>query len=190
MPLTPLMKDRLVRRDELKEKDPAAKKSNEYNVRRYVQNYLKDLEEILWILDMLPENQLRRIFKNDEDVYNLLELVERALVFLDFMPVKEYKVSLDVPLGLVKEKALLAEDEDGNTRVFPSSYPATEQDIRRHHKIHEYINRLKKFIELRPGCLYKTSKLNHIYYSELIKDVIRKKYTPCVRPSALSDDVV
>ena len=82
MTLPPLVKDRLIHRDEL---DTATKKANEFRVRKYIKDSFKDLEEILWILDTLPENQVSKIFTY-EDVYRLFKLTEKVVTVLGPSP--------------------------------------------------------------------------------------------------------
>jgi hypothetical protein len=83
MTLPSLVKDRLIHRNEL---DTATKKTNEYRARKYVKNYLKDLEEILWILDTLPETQISKLFTYN-DVYQLFDLTEKLVKKLGPSPV-------------------------------------------------------------------------------------------------------
>lgn len=83
MKLPNLVKDRLVRRDEL---DTETKKSNEFRVRKYVKDSLKNLDEIIWILDTLPENQVSKIFAY-EDAYRLFKLTEKVVAVLGPSPI-------------------------------------------------------------------------------------------------------
>ncbi|MGD0953112.1 MAG: hypothetical protein ABR985_12095 [Methanotrichaceae archaeon] len=82
MKLPNLVKDRLIRRDEL---DTGTKKSNDFRVRKYVKDSLANLDEILWILDTLPENQVSKIFAY-EDAYRLFKLTEKVVAALGPSP--------------------------------------------------------------------------------------------------------
>jgi hypothetical protein len=69
------MKDKLVRRDEIAIPN---RKANEYNIRKYIKNHLKDIDEILQVLDLLPATQVDKLFSL-EDIKRL-ELYEEKII--------------------------------------------------------------------------------------------------------------
>jgi hypothetical protein len=167
MTLPERVKERLVKRDGL---DIAVKKSNEYRVREYVKDFFKDLEEIAWVLDMLPWKQQTKLFR-DEDVYRLLELAERAMVALDFIPLR-----IEDNGKLVAEKRIDAFPENGSPRYFSTSGPATGQDIQRFGALKRHLARFVKFERIGPFAI--VSNLDKIYYKDLIKEAKRTDYEP------------
>jgi len=167
MPITPLMKDKLVRRDEI---DAATKKANEYHIRKHIINYLEDLEEILWILDTLPERQVKKLFK-DEDVFRILELAERALIYLDFKPVWR-----DNEGQLIAGKTIIADPECGSPRNYSDGDQATDHDLARFGALRKYLARFTKFERPGPWALY--APLDRVYYKDLIKKAQKEGCEP------------
>jgi hypothetical protein len=88
MPLAPGMKDKLIRRDEI---DLPNKKANEYNIRKYIKRQLNEIEEILWVLDQLPESQLDKLF-SAKDITRLQKLEEKIIKHVDIHPVEGDKI--------------------------------------------------------------------------------------------------
>jgi hypothetical protein len=183
MPLTVLMRERLVRRDEL---DAATKKANEYNVRKYITNYFKDLEEILWVLDQLPERQIARLFK-DEDVYRLQALEEKALTYLDFMSPRLTTEGADEQcpkLSGYVSKSLLTLNRlpDGTLgdKILSEGRKMTNQDINRWLQMMHHKGIVDAFVSERAGVV--TNKDFEYYYRDLIKTARRQKLS-VVRPS-------
>lgn len=91
MPLTSTQKERLVNRD--KDEYASVKRTNDYLVRQYIKTCLEDLDEVLWILDILPQKQLDKLFK-PADVQRIEKLEEKILDHLDFRPSNGSKVVL------------------------------------------------------------------------------------------------
>jgi hypothetical protein len=85
MPLAPGMKDKLIRRDEV---DLPNRKANEYNIRQYLLRYFKDMEEISWLLDTLPEPQVNKILKNGDMANAAMKLTEKILGKMDLPRVR------------------------------------------------------------------------------------------------------
>ena len=168
MSLPQLAKDRIIKRDLL---DIGVKKSNEYRVREYIKDYLKDLEEIIWVLDTLPDKQFKKLFK-DEDVYRLLEIVERALVNLDFTPIQRNEEG-----KLIAVKHLLTTHVDGGTgRTFSISREATDLDKDRFSNLQKHIARLEKFVQPLPHAIY--NELDKIYLKDLVIKAKKEGYEP------------
>ena len=168
MALPQRVKDLLIKRDTL---DVGLKKSNEYRIREYIKNYLNDLEEILWVLDRLPGKQSKKLYK-DEDVYRLLELTERALVTLDFMPIQRNEEG-----RLVAMKSLEAiHKEGGSPRSFSISHEATDLDKNRFSALQKHIARLEKFVQSRQGAIY--NDLDKVYLKDPIAKAKKEGYEP------------
>lgn len=167
-----LVKDRLIKRDLL---DTGVKKSNEYRVREYIKDYLNDLEEIIWVFDTLPDKQFKRLFK-DEDVYRLLEIAERALVNLDFMPIQRNE---DGKLIAVKRLATMWKNGISGP-TFPSDREATNLDKDRYSTLRKHISRLKKFVH--PLQYAIRNDLDSIYFKDLIIKAKKEGYEPATHP--------
>lgn len=71
MPLAPGMKDKLIRRDEI---GLPNRKANEYNIRQYILKYFKDIEEIIWLLDTLPQRQVAKLLEDESAAKAVMEL--------------------------------------------------------------------------------------------------------------------
>lgn len=166
MSLPQLVKDRLIKRDLL---DIGVKKSNEYRIREYIKDYLKDLEEIIWVLDTLPDKQFKKLFR-DEDVYRLLEIVERALVNLGFMPIQRNEEG-----KLIAVKHLSTDHIDGGAgRTFSISREATELDKDRFSNLQKHIARLEKFVQPLQHAIY--NDLDKIYLKDLVIKAKKEGY--------------
>jgi hypothetical protein len=84
--LSPTERERLKNRDS-KDMDSQIKASNDSRVRRKLAAWLKeDLDDVHLILDKLPEDQLKRVFR-DVDVYGLLGLASLIMLVREFWPV-------------------------------------------------------------------------------------------------------
>jgi len=171
MPLPQLVKDRLIKRDGL---DIAIKKSNEYRVREYVKNYLNDLEETVWILDTLPEKQFKKLFK-DEDVYRLLDIANRAAIYLDFLPLQRSEDG-----RLLALKSLEGIPNNGSPRTFSISREAIDQDKKRFLNLQKHIARLEKFVQPTRGVIY--NNLDKTYFNELAMTAKKAGYCPAKAP--------
>jgi hypothetical protein len=122
MPLAPGMKDKLIRRDEV---DLPNRKANEYNIRQYLLRYFKDMEEISWLLDTLPENQVNKILRDGNIANSAMKLTEKILGKMDLPRVRmkpirpgERKNALEAVksfnLGPFNKKYLLKDDNGEN----------------------------------------------------------------------------
>lgn len=172
MSLPQLVKDRLIKRDLL---DGGVKKSNEYRVREYLKNYLKDLEEIIWVMDTLPDKQFKKLFK-DEDVYRLMEIAERALVNLDFMPIQRSEDG-----KLIAIKSLEADPlEGGSPRTFSIEREAIDTDKTRHSALEKHIARLERFVRPLHGAIH--NDLDSAYLKDLIRMAKKEGYVPIALP--------
>jgi len=168
MSLPALVKDRLIKREGL---DTDIKKSNEYRVREYVKDFFKDLEEILWIFDMLPEKQHKNLFR-DEDAHRLLEIAERALVNLEFMPLRRLNNGEQVV-----EKSLAARSRDSKvSRMFSTSGQAEDRDLQRFITLKARLFNFEKFTSPGPRQIY--NALDKSYYKDIIKMAKREGFDP------------
>jgi hypothetical protein len=167
MPLTPEQRKKLHDREQL---DNETRKANEYRVRKYAKTWIESLEDMLLVLKILPERQVVRLF-NEEDVIRLLEITERMLVYLDFMPIRRYENG-----DLFAEKSLLGMPENGSPCAFSISRPATDLDLERYTELQKHIARLETFVRPSPGTIY--NDLDRVYFRDLIKIVKKKGYEP------------
>jgi len=180
MPLPPLVSERLLHREEL---DTATRKANEYRARQYIKNYLNDLEEIVWILDMLPQNQVAKLFK-DEDLYRLQALEEKILIYLDFTPLEIASItdlaSITEPDGSTKqaEKTLLVSNPTKNNEraTISKGRDATNQDIERALKLNHHLLNIEDFVFKSPGII--GSRDLEYYYRELVQMARKQKLVP------------
>ncbi len=76
MPLAPGMKDKLIHRDEI---GLPNRKANEYNIRQYILKYFKDMEEIIWLLDALPQKQVAKLLEDGNAAKIVLDLSDKIL---------------------------------------------------------------------------------------------------------------
>ena len=74
------MKDKLIHRDEV---GLSNRKANEYNIRKYIQNYFKDMEEIIWLLDALPAKQVEKLLADGSAANATMKLCEKILRTMD-----------------------------------------------------------------------------------------------------------
>jgi hypothetical protein len=174
MPLPPLVSDRLLHREEL---DTATRKANEYRARQYIKNYLNDLEEIVWILDMLPQNQVAKLFK-DEDLYRLQALEEKILIYLDFTPLDILSIiELDGSPKHAEKTLLVSNPMKNNERATISKgRNATDQDIERASKLNHHLLNIGDFIFKSPGII--GSRDLEYYYRELVQMARKQKLIP------------
>jgi hypothetical protein len=82
--LTEMEKDRLINRVNMKDKK--ARAANDIRVKKKLSAWLKNIPDILLILDKLPEDQIREEL-TDNDVFNLFKLTETAMYILKFSPI-------------------------------------------------------------------------------------------------------
>jgi hypothetical protein len=79
--LTKTERDRLIDRQNMEDKKTRA--ANDVRVKRKLSAWLKNVPDVLLILKHLPEDQKRAVV-NDEDIFVLLEVVERLLGIKEF----------------------------------------------------------------------------------------------------------
>jgi hypothetical protein len=189
MPLTPIQKERLVNRN--LDEYANVKRANDYLVRQYVKNCLNDLEEVLWILDILPSKQLDKLFK-PKDIQRLELLEEKILEHFDFKPTEGDKVVLhfnvkgvytdpDIDHAPMKVSFPASPDE-----IELTTYVATHADIIRSslvqlshqdehiYSIREFNKKMAKIAEER-GQIYQVEPESFAYFSRKDKDKMSKK---------------
>lgn len=76
MALTDGMKEKLLNRDEI---DLSNRKANEYHIRKYIQKYFKDMEEIIWLLDAMPQKQVEKLIEDGKAADTTMRLCEKIL---------------------------------------------------------------------------------------------------------------
>lgn len=151
MPLAPGMKDKLINRDEV---DLPNRKANEYNIRQYLLRYFKDMEEISWLLDTLPENQVNKILKDGNIANSAMKLTEKILGKMDLPRVRmkpiragERKNELEAVksfnLGPFNKKYFF-KDSDGESEISTFGYSFTRGLTTEEEKI---INDVSWFID-------------------------------------------
>jgi len=84
MSLTETQKHHLVCRDNI---PLAIKKNNEYAVRQNLKKFLKSLDDMILVLNCLPERQLKKHLK-DRHAYAFLKLASLAMEKLGFSPIE------------------------------------------------------------------------------------------------------
>lgn len=76
MALTAGMKDKLLHREEI---DLSNRKANEYHIRKYIQQYFEDMEELIWLLDAMPARQIKRLLGDGKAAAATMDLCEKIL---------------------------------------------------------------------------------------------------------------
>lgn len=151
MTLAPGMKDKLIRRDEV---DLPNRKANEYNIRQYLLRYFKDMEEISWLLDTLPQNQVNKLLKDGNIANTAMKLTEKILEKMDLPRVRmkpiragERKNELEAVksfnLGPFNKKYSL-KDDNGECEILTCGYSFTRSLTGEEEKI---INDVSWFID-------------------------------------------
>ncbi len=73
--LTTKEKERLANREN---ETPSVRARNELVIRNKLGTWLSDLEDVILILEQLPEKQLRTVFADDEIVYKIFDLAKKG----------------------------------------------------------------------------------------------------------------
>jgi hypothetical protein len=208
MRLSESQKERLINREQ---QDTATRRYNEFSIRKFFRSVLDSLEDLLLILERLPERQIAKIFK-DEDVYRLQAIEEKALYYLDFKPFRyeipfikfddikkgEIKIGKEdilysgsapehfkPPLmqGYVSKTLLASERSDGSKfKMISEGDTATEIDYKRFDHITSHLSIVNGFFNEAPGLI--GNKERDYYYRNLIKTANKRK----LNPVALADD--
>lgn len=154
-----------------------SRRLNDFYVRKELKRWLGSIRDVNLALNTLSDRQTSDLFKNGEvfsyeDVLGLLEIVERALVCLDFVPLQRRGSAI------YAEKSLIADPKEGNghPHVFSKGWVATEQDIEKFAALMKHIERLQKFE--RPGPWDISGPLDKIYFKDLIDMADKEGYEP------------
>lgn len=78
--LSDLERERLEKRDEL---DQHTRATNDVRVKKKLDAWLKGIDDVLYIVGHLPEDQLRKVF-TDDHAFALLDLAERIMAIKRF----------------------------------------------------------------------------------------------------------
>lgn len=179
--ITPKQRDRLLNRpgDESDEEIRKDRRLNDFYVRKALKRWFGSIQDINLALNALPKKQITELFKEetkDEDVFVLLEIAERALVNLDFMPIQRNEDG-----KLIAVKRLETKWIDGiSGPTFPSDREATDLDKGRYSTLRKHISRLKKFVHPRQYAIH--NDLDSIYFKDLIIKAKKEGYEPATRP--------
>lgn len=73
--LTKTERERLEKREN---ETPSIRARNELVIRNKLGTWLNDLDDVLFILERLPEKQLRTVFADDEIVYKIFDLAKKG----------------------------------------------------------------------------------------------------------------
>jgi hypothetical protein len=121
--LTKMERDRLNKRIEMIDKK--ARAANDIRVKKKLSAWLKNIPDILSILDKLPADQIREVL-SDNDIYGLFKSTERSMNALSFSPVD----------GRLWDERWLSSQPGG----------ATDLDISRSYYTYEHVKGMYAFI--------------------------------------------
>lgn len=131
MPLTEVQKRHLICRDSV---PVAIKKNNEYAIRQNLKKFLKSLDDMMLVLNYLPERQLRKHLK-DRHAYAFLELASLTMEKLEFSPIE----------GNIKRPDnwhITTKNKEGTFETRSSDYT----DILRSVTLHRLLSRFDQFV--------------------------------------------
>jgi hypothetical protein len=131
MPLTEVQKRHLICRDSV---PVAIKKNNEYAIRQNLKKFLKSLDDMMLVLNYLPERQLRKHLK-DRHAYAFLKLASLTMEKLEFSPIE----------GDIKKPDnwhITTKNKEGTFETRPSNY----SDILRSVTLHRLFSRFDQFV--------------------------------------------
>jgi hypothetical protein len=170
--ITHKQRERLLKRpsDGSDEKTLRDRRLNDFYVKKALKRWVDSIEDVNIALGILPEKQTRGLFE-DEDIFQLLEIVERALVYLNFVPLRRGGDG-----ELHAEKSMAAHPETGRPKNYIESRPANDQDKKRFGALKRYLARFAKFERPGPWAVYED--LDRIYYKDLIKKAEKEGYEP------------
>lgn len=121
--LTKMERDRLNGRSEMKDKK--ARAANDIRVKKKLSAWLKNIPDILLILNRLPADQIREVL-SDNDVFRLFKLTETAMSTLNFSPVD----------GRIWDERWISSKPGG----------ATDLDISRSYYTYEHVKEMYDFL--------------------------------------------
>lgn len=131
MPLTEVQKRHLICRDSV---PVAIKKNNEYAIRQNLKKFLKSLDDMMLVLNCLPERQLRKHLK-DHHAYAFLKLASLTMEKLEFSPIE----------GDIKRPDnwhITTKNKEGTFETRSSDYT----DILRSVTLHRLLSRFDQFV--------------------------------------------
>lgn len=139
--LTATERERLIDRSPDANQD--IRKRNDLIVRNKLKSWLKNAEDVNFILHHLPTRQISKAV-TDEDVYELLDIVKALLAILDFIPVEKNSYNQYIVVKPVDTK---------HTYYPPREFPkeawvrlANETDYERSRLLSQYLDIMKEHI--------------------------------------------
>lgn len=138
MPLAPGMKDKLIRREEI---DLPNRKANEYNIRHHILRYFNDMEEILWILDTLPQKQVDRLLKDGKALNLTMKLTEKLIEKIDPWPIGE-----DENYGAMAFRVygnVILSSEPGKCTIDSISRTVSEEEIKLNKRLVAHLDKIR-----------------------------------------------
>ena len=128
--------------------DANIRKRNNIIVKRKIQNWLNDANDVLYALDHLKDSKAEDIF-SDDDIFTLFRLIKKLLGKLNFSPVKgEPQHPIILWLDIVKNKDLknIKEQDAGATPGTLATFArrATPADLERNWQVQEFVRFLKQ----------------------------------------------
>jgi len=180
--ITPKQKDRLLTRpvDESDEEILKDRRLNDFYVRKALKRWIGSIQDINLALNTLPERQISELFKEgikDEDVFVLLEIAERALVNLDFLPIQRNEAG---KLIAVKNLVTYPVDGEGPERDFSIKREATDLDKDRFSNLQKHIARLEMFVKPQQATI--CNDLDRLYFKYITKIAKREGHEPEILP--------
>ena len=137
-----LKRDRLLsdlERDRLENRDTENKRisaTNDVRVKKKLSDWLKDTTDVIRIIEYLPEDQLKRVFK-DEHAYRMLQLAEIIMTIRNFYPIAG---KLETP----EEWKAVTSRSPGQP---PNVRPATDVDIDRAWILERFFDNMSKHFD-------------------------------------------
>ena len=101
--------------------DPSVRSRNEHAIRHKLSKWLKDLDDAVLILNLLPQKQSEKLFVEDETIYKLFELTSAALGIRGFMSVYGNRCKpfvSDTNLSKVRPATVIDIDRSRNLQGF------------------------------------------------------------------------
>ena len=174
--LTDLQRERLENRDKC---DPKIRAYNDYGVAKKLTDQLKELEDIVFVLDHLPPSSLRRVV-DDKAVETLFKITEQLLIVLGYRPiVTDEKGAKSVDVNI-----LLYDDAGKPTEKLSAQRSANDIDEARAKLLQNHIDKLKRHLD--PATVFYEDGSDP-RYSKLLKVVLDDKFIQVFNRTKVDD---